>query len=100
MTNYLEADLLSHIAEGSEYAFTRIFDHYQPRVFGIARYVLKSREMAEEVVQEVFLEVWLKRSELCGLERFDVWLFTVARNLTLDRLRKISYEATQSQSLQ
>ena len=55
--HYNEKKVLEMLAQGSEYAFTELFDHYRGRLFGVALRFLKSRHMAEEVVQEVFLKV-------------------------------------------
>ena len=85
--------LLQLLSEGSQYAFAQIFDNYKDRVYGVAYHVLKSHLIAEEIVQDVFMKIWLKRTELTVVERLDAFLFTVARNMTFDRLKRIAYEA-------
>ncbi|HET9486740.1 MAG TPA: sigma factor, partial [Chryseosolibacter sp.] len=63
---YDEKEDLELLAEGDEYAFARIFDRYRGRVFGVALKFLKSHVLAEEVVQEVFLKVWIRRGEMAN----------------------------------
>lgn len=49
--------------------------------------------MAKEVVQDVFLKLWLKRTDISSVDRFDAYLFIMARNFIFDRFKKMSYEA-------
>lgn len=90
---YNERKLVELLAEGSEYAFTRVFDRYRPRVLGTALRFLKSQELAEEVVQEVFLKLWLRREDLKGVLNFEGYLFTMARNQIFDCLKGLAREA-------
>lgn len=55
--------------------------------------------MAEEIVQDTFLKVWLKRGEALSILDFEAYLFTMTRNLVFDRLKKISYELDAKQAL-
>lgn len=84
--------MLRLLKSGSEHAFAQVFDRYRPQIYRTARRFLKSSELAEEIVQEVFLKVWLKRETLDEVERLDAFLYTMARNLTYDALRKLSTE--------
>jgi RNA polymerase sigma-70 factor (family 1) len=89
---YNEEELLRLLKGGSEFAFAQIFDRYRPQVYRTARRFLKSTELAEEIVQEVFLKLWLKREVIGEIERLDAFLYTMSRNLTFDALRKLSTE--------
>jgi RNA polymerase sigma-70 factor (ECF subfamily) len=91
---YDESRLLSLLSEGSEYAFTQIFDRYKDCIYSVAYKILKSHLMAEEIVQDVFMKIWIKRSELSDINRLDAYLFIVARNLTFDRLKRLAYETS------
>lgn len=84
--------MLQQIALGDEEAFSAIFDHYRKKIYSIALVYLKSAESAEEIVQDVFLKIWIKRSALPSIQKFDSYLFIVARNIILDRLKKKAYE--------
>jgi RNA polymerase sigma-70 factor (family 1) len=91
---YDEKKVLELLAHGSEYAFTQLFDHYRARIFSVAFRFLKSRELAEEVVQEVFLKLWLRREEMARILNFEGYLFTMARNQVFDGMKDIAKETT------
>ena len=87
-----EKKVLELLAQGNEFAFTLLFDHYRGRIFTVALRFLKSRELAEEVVQEVFLKIWSRRQDLVSVLNFEAYLFTIARNLVFDLLKEIAKE--------
>ena len=81
-------NLLRAVARGDDAAFTRLYDLLAPRVFGLARRVLRDPAQAEEMAQEVLVEVWRTAS------RFDAqrgsglsWVLTIAHRRTVDRVR-------------
>ncbi len=81
-------NLLRAVARGDDAAFTRLYDLLAPRVFGLARRVLRDPAQAEEMAQEVLVEVWRTAS------RFDPqrgsglsWVLTIAHRRTVDRVR-------------
>lgn len=87
-----EKELLRQVANGDERAFTRLFDHYHQRL-GIHIYrITRSDEIAEELVHDVFLKLWLNRELLSGIENFAVYLFVVSKNAALNALKKIAAE--------
>src|SRR5690349_19565249 len=89
-----EKKVLELLAQGNEFSFTLLFDHYRGRIFSVALKFLKSRELAEEVVQEVFLKIWSRREDLTRVLDFEAYLFTVARNLIFDLIKDIAKETT------
>jgi RNA polymerase sigma-70 factor (ECF subfamily) len=88
-----EATILSLLADSNEHAFEALFDRYRAKIYRLGLKFLKDPDLAEEVVQDVFLKIWLKRSELGELRSFDSYLFIVARNTTLDSLKKLASKA-------
>ncbi len=83
---------LTLLAQGSESAFARLFDRYNGRILNVGFRFLKSRVLAEEVVQEVFLKVWLRRSTIANVDNFDAYIFSMARNVVFDGLKRIAKE--------
>lgn len=75
-----------------EELFTSLFYTYKDRLFGYVLSVSHCRYTAEEITQEIFLKLWLSRSELHLVENAESYLFTIARNKTLNYLRKAKYD--------
>jgi RNA polymerase sigma-70 factor (ECF subfamily) len=94
-----ETDLLARIAEGNERAFGIIFHHYRPKIYSYAFQLFGNIGMADELVQEVFLKVWLHRDKLPHLLKFDSWLFIIARNKVFDMLKLLAKETTARQQM-
>ncbi len=65
-----EAEVLLQVAAGSERAFAVLFRQYSSKVFSFALKLTKSEELAEEVVQEVFIKIWLTREGLGDIREF------------------------------
>jgi RNA polymerase sigma-70 factor (ECF subfamily) len=82
-----ERELLERIRQGDEGAFAAVFRaHYRPLV-GMAEAMLRSRAVAEEVVQDVMLELWRRREGLPIQESLRAYLFRATRNRALNHLR-------------
>lgn len=107
MPRHAESDHLSEsqelklLAKGDEVqswkAFEHIFNKYQARIFRMALKYMRSKELAEDVVQEIFLNLWLHRTKLDRVETFNAYLFVSARNMMQGAIRKMltskNYEA-------
>ena len=91
---YEESTLLSLLAKDSEYAFQLVFDMYRNKTYKVAMMYVKSPVIAEEIVQDVFLKLWFQRKKLTEIRSLESWLFTLTRNFTFNRLKKIAYEWT------
>src|ERR1700736_5228949 len=61
---------------------------YQHRLLRYLLYLTSSRELAEDLFQEVWMRVLVRGAQFNGKARFDTWLFTIARNLVIDYRRK------------
>lgn len=77
------------LKQGNENAFDALFRDYAPKIYNFSYRYLKSREEAEEVVQETFMRVWEARQCIDTDYSFSGFLFTIAYRLVLNRLRKI-----------
>ena len=72
--------LVSELKNGSEKAFRALFDLYYQDIYGYSISLLKSKEAAEENVQDVFMKVWQHRENLNTGQSFKAYIFTIARN--------------------
>lgn len=81
-------DLQQRIAAGDEHAFRQLFSENWDNIYGVAFAFTKSPELAEEITQDVFVKIWVKRERLAGVEQLGSYLYTTARNHILNTLRK------------
>ncbi|QEC41700.1 RNA polymerase sigma factor [Pseudobacter ginsenosidimutans] len=82
--------LLNAIAQNDERAFRAVFDQYHQQLAAFVFSITRSRELTEEIIQDVFLKIWEERNSLPELKSFTAYLFIVTRNHTLNAIRKIS----------
>ena len=95
-----ENDLLLRVAGGDEHAFSELFNtHHQLLGTHIYR-ITGSAELAEEVVQDVFLKIWLSRESLAAVQHFRAYLFVISKNHALNCLRKIAKERLRQKTIE
>ncbi|KAA2238943.1 sigma-70 family RNA polymerase sigma factor [Chitinophaga agrisoli] len=75
-----EKVLFQLIAEGSQEAFAAVYARYHEKIYSLSFHLTKSEVVAEEIVQDVFLKVWLQKQGLPEIRNFESWLFILARN--------------------
>ncbi|RKR85092.1 RNA polymerase sigma-70 factor (ECF subfamily) [Mucilaginibacter gracilis] len=86
--------LFNKIATGDEMAFRIIYDAYFDRLAAYAFKMSKSEDASEEIIQDVFMKLWTNRAVLLNVELPQAYLFSIARNKTIDYLRKLAKETT------
>lgn len=91
-TQYSEEQLMQMLSNGNESAFKILMEQHRERIYTHAMRFLKSHDMAEEVVHDVFLKLWLNRNNLHHKGPIEGWIFTVARNNVINRNKKIQNE--------
>ena len=85
-----DLDVLRAIAGGDEQALSALYDRYRLILFGLILRILHSQQEAEDVLQEVFLQVWRRASDFDETRgRPFTWLVTLARSRAIDRLRAL-----------
>lgn len=81
--------LLARVGQGDQQAMAEIFDRYGSMVYSVALRVLKDPGSAEDVMQEIFFQVWQNpRAFVPGRGSLGGWLLVVARNRAVDQLRR------------
>ena len=91
-----QEELLQLIYKKDEKAFTHIYDMYSKSLFSVINVLMKNREEAEDVLQEVFVKIWKNidsYNESKG--RFYTWMLNIARNTTIDKLRSKNFNNSQ-----
>ncbi len=84
-----DAALIARIRAGDQSAMAGLYDRYSGVVYGVALRVLASTTAAEDVVQEVFLQLWRNPQAFdADRGRLAPWLAVIARNRAIDHLRK------------
>lgn len=73
---------------GDEHAFREIYVLFSPKVYRFAFSFLKEKQQSEEIVQETFLSLWENRIKFDETKPLEPYLFTIAKRLVLDQLRK------------
>ena len=83
-----DVELLHAVARGDEAALARLYDSYRVILFGLLVRILNSREEAEDILQDVFIQVWRRAKDFDEQRgRPFTWLVTLARSRAIDRLR-------------
>lgn len=89
-----DMNLLIALKEGNEAAFIKVYNQYRRKVYTYAYQLCKLADTAEEIVQEVFIKVWLKRDQINAELSFDPYIKKITVNHVLNHLKKISRERT------
>ncbi|WP_042563152.1 RNA polymerase sigma factor [Flavobacterium sp. MEB061] len=91
-SSFDENKLLHELSQGSELAFTELYNRYKNLVYGTALKITKSKVLAEEAVQDVFLKIWQNQEKAAEITNFENYLFIISRNHIFDMIKKIARE--------
>jgi RNA polymerase sigma-70 factor (ECF subfamily) len=84
-----DAELLTRVQRGDERAMAVLFDRYSKIVYSVSLRVLRDTAAAEDVMQEIFMQVWRKPESFVSAKgSLGGWLTVVARNRSIDILRR------------
>lgn len=86
---------LDGLRRGEPQAFRHMVAVYQDRVVGLASRFLRDPDGADDVAQDVFLEVWKSAKRFRGESQFSTWIYRIAANKSLDALRHIKRQRRQ-----
>lgn len=82
-------NLVKSLTKGDEQAFTQLYKLFEAKIYRYVVSSVKSPELSDDIVQEVFVKVWESRKSLNPEQSFQSFLFTIARNQILNFFRKL-----------
>jgi RNA polymerase sigma-70 factor (ECF subfamily) len=83
-----ESDVVRRAKKGDKQAFAELVSTYSERIYNLALRILRNREDAEDILQETFLTVLQKLNTFDGRSNFFTWIYRIATNAALMKLRK------------
>ena len=84
----IDLRLIEQVKSGDRNAFQQLYNRHYKRVFALTMRLTANESLAEEALQEVFIQLWQKLSSFDGKSKFTTWLHSVAANITVSYLRK------------
>lgn len=82
-------NLLHRVSEkGDELAFRELFNLFADGLYRFSFSIIKNKELAEEVVSDVFFNIWVHREGISKIENFKPYIFISARNISLNYLKR------------
>jgi RNA polymerase sigma-70 factor (ECF subfamily) len=86
-----EGELVPELGKGNPSAFRQLYSVNGPRLYGFCKHFGLNPDDAREIVQETFIRIWEHRQELRPDTSFTSYLFTIARNLIYNSVRRTAY---------
>lgn len=80
--------LITRLMEGDEHALRELFETYSQKLFQTAYYYLHVKELAEEVILDVFTMIWRKRASIGHVKNIELYLYTSVKNQALHYIRR------------
>jgi len=92
-SKYSEQELVSLLLQQNSQAFGYLYDNYSSALFGIINQIVPDSDVAADVLQEVFINIWKKIDSYDETKgRLFTWMLNIARNAAIDKLRSRSYQ--------
>ena len=83
-----ETEILKDIAAGSSKAFRVLYSQWEPTLSSFIFQVTRSKIITAEIVQDVFLKIWMTRESLVEVKDFKAYLFVISKNRAINALKK------------
>ncbi|NML23858.1 sigma-70 family RNA polymerase sigma factor [Pseudoflavitalea sp. G-6-1-2] len=88
ITSNIDRSLFARIAEGDEQAFEQLYHSYLPELYPVIMQVVRTELVVKDIIQEVFLYLWMDREKLSGIEEPRHWIFRMAYNRSYSWVKK------------
>lgn len=92
MSTINDQHYIDKVLTGDTNSFAVLVDRYKDMIFSLALKMVKNREEAEEVAQDTFIKIYSSLSKFKGDSKFSTWIYKIAYNTCLDRLKKSKKE--------
>lgn len=79
--------MLAGLSNDDKSSLETLFNHFYPRLYHFSRSFLKIDDGIDDILQEVFLKIWMNRRKITKPETFNAYIFTITRNLLLNEIR-------------
>jgi len=90
---YTETELVALLKQRQQNAFGYLYDHYSGALYNVILAIVSDRELASDVLQEVFIKKWKQAESYDATKgRLFTWMMNIARNASIDLLRSKSYQ--------
>jgi len=92
-TTYTELELVTLLKERNNQAYSYLYDHYSGALYNIILQVVSDQDLASDVLQEVFVNIWRKIETYDSAKgRLFTWMLNIARNASIDMVRSKGYQ--------
>lgn len=85
---YTDEELIARFQQGDKQAYEELVDRYKDRLVNYVFNFVKEYEMAEDLVQDTFIKLYLQKDYYKEIAKFSTWIYTIAGNLAKTELRK------------
>jgi len=93
LKKYTEAELVLLLRQRQQESFSYLYDNYSGALFSIIAAIIPDRDLAADVLQEVFVKIWKQIESYDSLKgRLFTWMMNIARNSSIDVLRSKSFQ--------
>ena len=91
MSTLLEKHIVELLQERNDKAISLLYDNYGDTLLGVAKKVVRSDDLAQDVLQESFVKIWKKSDSYDPSKaKLFTWLFRITRNTAIDKLRSVN----------
>jgi RNA polymerase sigma-70 factor (family 1) len=97
-SKHTEKELLLRTAAGDQSAFSALFYQYHQELAAYVLRLTRSLSLTEEIVQDAFIKLWMKKEQLTEVHDLRAYLFTISRNHTFNCLRDLARKAVQQKT--
>ena len=80
-------DIIHRLKKDDKSAVDELFGYYYPRLYHFSKSILKIETDIDDILQEVFVKIWLNRNKISNIETFNAYIFTITKNEVLNLIR-------------